>query len=142
MYTVSKDNTVTKIKAEVKAEVTEVLMAALRERYGTENVAMVRTGKTSKTNEIAFRVDEATGEDGEVNSVVVTINPSVKEFSNHTSDKGKVYVPFDFLAANAEYESYIEDKERATAEREAAKAAKRAKDEERRAKAKADKSGD
>ena len=132
MYTVDKTNSITKIKAEIKAMATEFLLSALREKYGEDNVKMVRTGNTSKSNDIAFIFDEATGEDGEVNPIVVAINPSVKEFSNHTSDKGKVYVPFDFYAAANEYDDYVEEKEAKAQAAKEAKAAKAAKDAEKR----------
>jgi len=127
MYTVDKTNTITKIKTEIKAMATEFLISALREKYGEDNVKMVRTGNASKANEIAVIVDEATGEDGEVNPIVITLNPAVKEFSNHTSDKGKVYVPFDFYAAANEYDAYLDEKEAKAVAAKEAKAAREAK---------------
>lgn len=133
MFTIDKNNTITKVKTEVKATVVEFLMDALKEKYGADSVKMVRTGKTSKANEIAFIFDEATDENGEVNPIVITLNPSVKEFSNHTSDKGKVYEPFDFYAAASEYDEYLDEK---TAKAEIAaknKAEKAAKDAAKRA---------
>ena len=39
-------------KADKKAEVTEKIMAFLIGEYGEDSVAMIRTGNTSKTNEI------------------------------------------------------------------------------------------
>ena len=110
MFTISKNTTVNSIKTEVKATVVEFLMDALKEKYGEDSVKMLRTGKNSKTNEIGFIFDEATDENGEVNSIVITLNPSVKEFSNHTSDKGKVYEPFDFYAAASEYDEDLDEK--------------------------------
>ena len=132
MYTVDKTNSTTKIKAEIKAMATEFLLSVLREKYGEDNVKMVRTGNASKSNEIAVIVDEATGEDGEINPIVITLNPAVKEFSNHTSDKGKVYIPFDFFAAANEYDNYVEEKEAKAQAAKEAKAAKAAKDAEKR----------
>lgn len=133
MFTIDKDNTITKVKAEVKATITEFLIECLKEKYGADNVHMVRTGNTSKTNEIAAIVDEATGEDGEVNSVVITLSPTVKEFANHTSDKGKVFEPFDFAAASDEYDNYLTEKaEKAEAAKAKAKAEKAAKDKAKR----------
>ena len=129
MYTVSKEMTATAIKAEVKAAMTEFIMTTLKEKYGDENVRMVRTGGTSKSNDIAVIVDEATGTDGEVNPIVVVLNPSVKEFSNHTSDKGKVYVPFDFYAAAEAYDTYLTEKAEKAAAAKASKKSKK-KDEE------------
>lgn len=127
---ITKDNTITKVKADKKAEVTEKVMAFLAEEYGADAVAIVRTGNTSKTNEIAVIVDEAEVE-GETNPIVVTINPTVKEFANRKTDK-KQYTAFDFTAAKAEYETYVADKATKDAEKAKAKAEKIAKDEAKR----------
>lgn len=127
MFTISKNNTANKIKTEVKATVIEFLIEALREKYGGDSVKMIRTGNSSKVNEIGFIFDEATSEDGEVNSIIVSLNPSVKEFSNHTSDKGKVFVPFDFLAAAADYDDWVEDKKAKAEAAEKTKAEKKSK---------------
>ena len=134
MINITKENTFSKIKTEIKATVVEFLIEALKEKYGEDTVKMVRTGKTSKANEIAFIFDEATDENGEVNPIVITLNPSVKEFSNHTSDKGKVYVPFDFYAAAAEYDDYLTDKAEKVEIAAKNKAEKAAKDAAKRAK--------
>lgn len=127
MFTISRDMTSNKIKTEVKATVIEFLIEALREKYGEDSVKMIRTGNSSKVNEIGFIFDEATSEDGEVNSIVVSLNPSVKEFSNHTSDKGKVFVPFDFLAAAADYDDWVEEKRVKAETAEKTKAEKKSK---------------
>lgn len=132
MFTIDKDNTIAKVKAEVKTTITEFLIESLKEKYGTDNVHMVRTGNTSKTNEIAAIIDEVTCEDGEVNSVVITLNPVVKEFANHTSDKGKVYEPFDFAAASNEYDNYLTEKAEKAEAAAKAKAEKAAKDKAKR----------
>ena len=141
MFTISKNTTANSIKTEVKATVVEFLINALKENYGEDNVKMLRTGKNSKTNEIGFIFGEATDENGEVNPIVITLNPSVKEFSNHTSDKGKVYEPFDFFAAAADYEDYLAEKaEKAeiAAKNKAEKAAKDAAKRAEKAKAKSE----
>ena len=123
MFTISKETTANKIKNEVRSTVIEFLMEELKNKYGEDNVRMVRTGGTTKTNEIGFIVDDATDTNGDINAVVVVLNPTVKEFSTHTSAKGKNYVPFDFAAAAEEYDNYVEEKE----EKAAAKAAEKAK---------------
>ena len=127
MFKISKEATATKIKNEIRSTIIDYLITTLREKYGEDNVKMVRTGGTTKTNEIGFIVDEVEDTDGSVNSVVITLNPSVKEFSNHTSDKGKVYVPFDFAAASEAYDNYLTEKEDKAAARAAAKEAKKSK---------------
>lgn len=120
---ITKDYTVNKAKADVKAAVTAKFFEFLGQEFGEDAVRMLRTGNSSKTNEIGFIVTTGVGEDGEENPVVVTFNPTVKEFSNHKSDK-KTYVPFDFLGAAAEYDEYIAEK---VAKDNAAKEAKAAK---------------
>ena len=130
MIQITKENTVTKVKADKKAEVTEKIMAFLIGEYGEDAVAMIRTGNTSKTNEIGFIVDTAEVE-GETNPIVVTLNPTVKEFANRKTDK-KQYVAFDFAGAKAEYETYVADKATKDAEKAKAKAEKVAKDEAKR----------
>ena len=130
MVQITKENTVTKVKADKKAEVTEKIMAFLIGEYGEDAVAMIRTGNTSKTNEIGFIVDTAEVE-GETNPIVVTLNPTVKEFANRKTDK-KQYVAFDFTGAKAEYETYVADKATKDTEKAKAKAEKVAKDEAKR----------
>ena len=130
MATITKENTITKVKADIKATITEDIINFLTEKYGADAVAMVRTGNTSKTNEIGVIVDTAEVE-GETNPIVVTINPTVKEFANRKTDK-KTYTAFDFAAAKAEYETYVADKATKDAEKAKAKAEKIAKDEAKR----------
>jgi hypothetical protein len=127
---ITKENTITKVKADKKTEVIEKITAFLAGEYGEDAVAMVRTGNTSKTNEIAVIVDTAEVE-GETNPIVVTINPTVKEFANRKTDK-KTYTAFDFAAAKAEYETYVAEKATKDAEKAKAKAEKIAKDEAKR----------
>ena len=112
---ITKENTITKVKADKKTEVIEKITGFLAGEYGEDAVAMVRTGNTSKTNEIAVIVDTAEVE-GETNPIVVTINPTVKEFANRKTDK-KTYTAFDFAAAKAEYETYVAEKATKDAEK-------------------------
>lgn len=132
---VTKTNGVSTIKTDVKARITEVLMNALAAEFGPEAVAMVRTGNTTKVNEIGVIVGEATNE-GETAPIVVTVNPTVKEFAARKTDK-RSYEPFDFSAAKAAYEIYVDEKEAKAAEAAEKKAKKIAADEAARAKAKA-----
>lgn len=106
--TITKENTLAKAKADIKAEVNEYLLECLREKYGVAE--MIRTGtEKSKSNLIGVIVGQGTGEDGETNPIVVAVNAAVKEFTNHASDK-KTYTPFDFYATAADYDSYITTK--------------------------------
>ena len=135
----TKDFTCTKAKAQVKAEITELFMAFLAEQFGEDSVRMIRTGNSSKTNEIGVIVTTGVGEDGEVNPVVVTFNPTVKEFSNHKSDK-KTYVPFDFIGAANEYDTYVAEKAQKEADAKVNKEAKIKRDQIAREKRKAQES--
>lgn len=131
MVSITKENTVTKIKGDVKQEVIEFIMESLREKYGEDSVAMVRTGNsTSKTNEIGVIIDTADN-NGDENPICVTINPTVKEFANRKTDK-RTYVPFDFAAAKDAYITYLEDKAIKDEENARNKAKKIANDEARR----------
>ena len=44
-YTITKENGITKISASAKSEVNEVITKALADAFGSENVAMARTGR-------------------------------------------------------------------------------------------------
>ena len=56
-FTLNKEMTISKIKSEAKASVTDMLIEKLSEAFGAENVGMVRVGNsTSKSNEIGVRL--------------------------------------------------------------------------------------
>ena len=135
--TITKTYTLAKARADIKAEITEFLLECLREKYGTAE--MVRTGSDaskSKTNEIGVITGEGTGEDGVTSSIVITLNPTVKEFTKHSTAKND-YVPFDFAEVKEKYDIWLAEK---TAEEEAkakAKAEQIAKVEAKKAEAKA-----
>ena len=84
---------------------------------------------------IAFIVGSADN-DGDVQDIVVTINPTVKEFANRKT-ANNTYVPFDFCAARDAYEEYATEKEAKAAENAEKKAKKIAADQARREAAKA-----
>ena len=105
-FTVSKQETATKIKTKVKAAMTEWIMAKLAEEFGEDAVAIVRNGKV---NEIAVMVGSC--EDGtDVNPIVVTIDPITKDCTTYATDRRK-HVPYDFAAAKDTYEKYLAGKE-------------------------------
>lgn len=134
-YTITKDMTVTKIKAAVKAEITAKVIAFLQSEYGEDAVRMVRTGKSTKVDEIAVITDMAI--DGEeTNPIVVTINPSVKEFSHRKTER-KVYEPFDFIKFANDYDAWQASQAVKAEQTAKVNAEKRAKDEAARAAAKA-----
>lgn len=135
-FNVTKDYTANKIKTDVKAEAMDVIFAALVAQYGEDNVAWVRTGSSSKTNEIAAVIGTAEVDGAEV-PVCFTVNASAKDFVDRKTDK-KTFQAFDFSAAKAEYEDYVTEKADKDAAKAKAKADKIARDTARRAKDKAE----
>lgn len=121
-YTVDKSNTATNVKNAVKAEVTDVIIAALKATYGEDNVFFVRTGNgESKKNELAVITGMADVDGAEV-PVCATVNAASKDFTTRVGTK-KTFEAFDVYAAKEAYEAYLGEK----AEKEAEKAAKKAK---------------
>ena len=113
-YVMTKDFTNAKIKTQAKIDITSILIDALKDKLGEDAVSMIRTRSgQSFTNEIGV-VFGTVDKNGEELPLVITINPTVKEFEDRKTAK-KVYVPFDFAEAKAEYEEYLADKEDKTA---------------------------
>lgn len=113
-YVMTKDFTNAKIKTQAKVDITSILIDALKDKLGEDAVSMIRTRSgQSFTNEIGV-VFGTVDKNGEELPLVITINPTVKEFEDRKTAK-KVYVPFDFAEAKAEYEEYLADKEDKTA---------------------------
>ena len=130
----SKEMTITKIKSAAKSEVMDYITECLVSKYGENNVGLVRTGNgQSKTKELAVRIGEVEAGD-ETFELCVCVNASGKEYREHTSDKGKVYTPFEFNIMREEYEIYIEERATKAADSASKKAKKIAKDTEARAK--------
>ena len=126
-FTISKDNSIAKIKSEAKASVTDMLIEKLSEVFGAENVGMVRVGNsTNKSNEIGVRLGTVT-EGSETYDICATVNATAKEFVDRKTSK-KTYTAFDFDAARQEYEDYLNDKAVKESEKAAAKAKKIEKD--------------
>lgn len=125
--------TPTKARADIKTEMMDLLRNFLIQTYGEDAVKMLRI---EKTNVLGAMIATGVGTDGEENPVVVTFNPMVREFSNHSSEK-KTYTPFDFYAAADNYDAYVEEKLQKEEESQKNKEAKRKKDEAARAEAKA-----
>lgn len=132
-FVISKDMTPTKVKTEVKKNISEVIFNALVAAYGEDCVAWVRTGNgTSKTNEIGVMVSEV--ENGnETVWACATVNASAKDFISRSTQKKGTIPAFDFYEAKAEYESYLAEKATKEADKAAAKAKKIEKDAKNRA---------
>lgn len=137
MYTVDKNTTATKIRLSAKAEYVEKLLEILRAEYGEENVAMVRTGNTTKVNEIAVLADVVT-ENGTEKGLVFTVNPVVRPWNDVTNKRGTTPA-FDFEKAKQAYENYVSEKEQEKIDKEKKKGEKIQRDKEERERRKAEK---
>ena len=111
-YSITNEMTNAKIKTAAKADITKLLIEFFAEKCGEENVGMIRCGGASKSNEIGIRIGSVSSPQ-ETNDLIITLNPTVKEFENRKTAK-KTYIPFDFNAARNEYDEYIAEKATAT----------------------------
>lgn len=126
-YTVDKTNTNAKVKATAKADLTNLFLEFLKEKFGEENTGMVRTGTTtSSKNEIGVRIGTVEI-NGEQVDLVATINATIKEFETRSTAK-KTYEAFDFEAARDAYESYLVEKDEKATETKRLKEEKIARD--------------
>ena len=121
-FTVTKDFGITKISAKAKADVNRIIMNALAEAYGEDNVKMVRVGSSTETNSIGVRVGELI-DGGFSYELCLTVDSTVKSHKDKVTKRYTVEA-FDFDSAVAKYENYIEEK----TEREREKAEKKTKD--------------
>ena len=124
---ITKDFGTGKANAQAKAELTEIIINALAQVFGDENVAMVRTGGSTQVNEIGVKIGTITDIDGYEYDFCATINPTIKGFKEKVTKRYTVEA-FDFETVK---QSYIDDVAAKAAEKEAkanTKAEKIAKD--------------
>ena len=121
-FTVTKDFGITKVSTKVKADVNQIIMNALAEAYGEDNVKMVRVGSSTETNSIGVRVGELI-DGGFSYELCLTVDSTVKSHKDKVTKRYTVEA-FDFDSAVERYNNHIEEK--AQAERE--RAEKKAKD--------------
>ena len=124
---ITKDFGTGKANAQAKAELTKIIMDALTQAFGEDNVAMVRTGGSTQVNEIGVKIGTITDIDGYEYDFCATINPTIKGFKEKVTKRYTVEA-FDFETVK---QSYIDDVAAKTAEKEAkanTKAEKIAKD--------------
>lgn len=122
-YTITKDFGTGKANTQAKAELIQVITDALIAYYGEDNVAMVRTGTSTQTNEIGVRIGTLTDIDGFEYDFCATVNPTIKGYKEKITKRYTV-APFEFETAKQAYIDYVEDKER-TAKENAEKKAKK-----------------
>lgn len=119
-YTITKENGITKISASAKSEVNEVITKALADAFGSENVAMARTGGSSPVNCLAIRVGTLTDESGFEHDLCVTVDTTVKSYKERATKRYTVEA-FDFETAVVCYEDYLTEKATKKAEADAKK---------------------
>ena len=111
----------TAVKAQARVSTMEVVVSALKEKFGESNVAKVGS------NEYGVIIGQVIDKDGFPQDVVVTLKPTVKEWESRKTDK-RTYTQFILADAADAYAIEVKEKEekraRDKAEREKAKAEK------------------
>jgi hypothetical protein len=124
---ITKDFGTGKANAQAKAELTEIIMNALAQIFGNENVAMVRTGGSTQVNEIGVRMGTITDADGYEYDFCATVNPTIKGFKEKVTKRYTVEA-FDFETAKQNYVNDVTAKEQEKIAKAKAKEEKIAKD--------------
>lgn len=122
----------TAVKAQARADVMAVVVKALREAYGEDNVAKVGS------NDYGVIVGQVTDKDGFPQDVVTTLKPTVKEWESRKTDK-REYEKYVLADKAQEYEIETKEKEEKKAKEKKEREEKKAKDKAEREKAKAEK---
>ena len=122
----------TAVKAQARIDVMTVIVKAIREAYGEDNVAKVGS------NEYGVIVGEINDKDGFPQDVVTTVKPTVKEWESRKTDK-RTYTQFILADEAQAYEMEVKEKEEKKEKERQAREEKKAKDKAEREKAKAEK---
>ena len=122
----------TAVKAQARADVMAVIVKALREAYGEDNVAKVGS------NEYGVIVGQVTDNDGFPQDVVTTLKPTTKEWESRKTDK-REYEKYVLADAAKAYKIEIKEKEEKKEQERKAREEKKARDKAGREKAKAEK---
>ena len=122
----------TAVKAQARIDVMTVIVKALREAYGEDNVAKVGS------NEYGVIVGEVTDKDGFPQDVVTTVKPTVKEWESRKTDK-RTYTQFILADEAQSYEMEVKEKEEKKEKERQEREEKKARDKAEREKAKAEK---
>ena len=124
---ITKDFGTGKANAQAKAELTKIIMDALTQAFGEDNVAMVRTGGSTQVNEVGVRMGTITDMNGYEYDFCATINPTIKGFKERVTKRYTVEA-FDFETAKTCYENDVATKAAEKETKDKAKADKIAKD--------------
>ena len=122
----------TAVKAQARVSTMDVVVSALKEKFGESNVAKVGS------NEYGVIIGQVIDKDGFPQDVVVTVKPTVKEWESRKTDK-RTYTQFILADEAQAYEIETKEKEEKRAEEKAKREAKKERDKAQREKAKAEK---
>ena len=122
----------TAVKAQARVSTMDVVVSALKEKFGESNVAKVGS------NEYGVIIGQVIDKDGFPQDVVVTVKPTVKEWESRKTDK-RTYTQFILADEAQAYEIETKEKAEKRAEEKAKREAKKERDKAQREKAKAEK---
>ena len=122
----------TAVKAQARINTMDVVVSALKEKFGESNVAKVGS------NEYGVIIGQVIDKDGFPQDVVVTVKPTVKEWESRKTDK-RTYTQFILADESAAYEMEVKEKEEKKEKERQEREEKKARDKAEREKAKAEK---
>ena len=123
----------TAVKAQARVSTMDVVVSALKEKFGESNVAKVGS------NEYGVIIGQVIDKDGFPQDVVVTVKPTVKEWESRKTDK-RTYTQFILADESAAYEMEVKEKEEKKEKERQEREEKKARDKKaREEKAKAEK---
>ena len=119
-YKITTETGIKAITDGIKAEINEIIIKALTEKYGEENVSMGRYGGSSQTNGIVIRV--GTIEDAGFEYDLCFANETTYKSYKDKVTKRYTVEGFDFDTAVQTYDDYLAEKAQKQAEAKAKKA--------------------
>ena len=123
----------TAVKVQARVSTMDVVVSALKEKFGESNVAKVGS------NEYGVIIGQVIDKDGFPQDVVVTVKPTVKEWESRKTDK-RTYTQFILADAADAYAIEVKEKEEKKEKDKQAREEKKARDKKaREEKAKAEK---
>ena len=115
----------TAVKAQARVSTMDVVVSALKEKFGESNVAKVGS------NEYGVIIGQVIDKDGFPQDVVVTVKPTVKEWESRKTDK-RTYEQFILADAADAYAIEVKEKEEKKEKDKQAREEKKARDKKAR----------
>ena len=115
----------TAVKAQARVSTMEVVVSALKEKFGESNVAKVGS------NEYGVIIGQVIDKDGFTADLTVTVKPTVKEWENRKTDK-RTYEQFILADAADAYAIEVKEKEEKKEKDRQAREEKKARDKKAR----------